>query len=109
MLCSDWLPAVLRHKDIALEFLAFVRYERAGISKSSDFEWTTLLNIYISISSLSLLFRCHAYPNSIGFPTARKNEKNNYVAAIVSNEDKLWEKCPTKCRREGHENDWEYC
>ena len=57
----------------------------------------------------STSFRCNVYPNSIGFPTERENETNNYVAAIVSNEDRLWEKCPEECRREGRVSEWEYC
>ena len=55
-----------------------------------------------------LLFRCDAYPNSIGFPTERKNEANNFVAGC-SDGNYLWKKCPRKCRREGHVDDWEYC
>ena len=64
---------------------------------------------HLAISDLYFLFRCDLFPNSIGFPTARKNEGNNFVAAVVSNVNKLWKKCPRVCRRKGHLDDWEYC
>ena len=54
-------------------------------------------------------YRCHMYPHSIGFPTERKDEDNNFVASVVSEgRGYLWKKCPKKCRRKGHE-DWEHC
>ena len=55
-------------------------------------------------------YRCHVYKNSIGFPTQRKDEVNNFVASVVSVQglDHLWQKCPEQCRRKGHQ-DWDYC
>ena len=55
-------------------------------------------------------YRCHVYNNSIGYPTQRKDEANNFVASVVSVQglDYLWQKCPEQCRRNGHQ-DWDYC
>ena len=80
-------------------------------------------------------YRCHMYPHrnphqypthqtanihtysgdigvrcySIGFPTQRKEEDNNFVAAVVAEGGgRLWKKCPRKCRRKDHP-DWEHC
>ena len=55
-----------------------------------------------------MYFSCHIYPNTIGFPTERKDEDNNFVAAVVTDNATLWQKCPRKCRRKGH-MDWEHC
>lgn len=52
-------------------------------------------------------YTCRSFPNSIGFPTERRDEKNNFVAAVVSEgEGRLWKVCPKKCRRRP---EWEHC
>ena len=54
-------------------------------------------------------YRCKKYNNSIGFPTQRENEDSNFIGSVVSaGRGNFWQKCPKKCRREGH-IDWEYC
>ena len=53
-------------------------------------------------------YTCHLYPHTIGWPTRRRNEPNNFVASVTSDNATLWTKCPKKCRRKGH-MDWEYC
>ena len=53
-------------------------------------------------------YTCHLYPHTIGWPTQRRNEPNNFVASVTSDNATLWTKCPKKCRRKGH-MDWEYC
>ena len=49
-------------------------------------------------------YLCEDYPGSVGFPTQRKNESNNYILAVGP--DPLWQKCPVACRRKP---EWEYC
>jgi hypothetical protein len=52
-------------------------------------------------------YRCHDFPNSIGFPTRREDAENNFVAAVVNEGGgRLWKMCPKKCRRK---LDWEHC
>ena len=53
-------------------------------------------------------YTCHTYPHTIGWPTRRRNEPNNFVASVFSDNATLWTKCPKKCRRKGH-MDWNYC
>ena len=53
--------------------------------------------------------RCASFPGSIGFPTQRLNEINNFVGSVVIKNRKLKKNCPRKCRRKGHEEDWIYC
>jgi len=53
-------------------------------------------------------YTCHKFHGSIGWPTERKNEPNNYVAAVVAEEAALWKICPKKCRRKEHP-EWEHC
>ena len=43
-----------------------------------------------------------------GFPTQRKNEPNNFVASVVSENHTLWEICPEECRPKDH-LDWTHC
>ena len=56
-------------------------------------------------------YSCHYFDDTVGFPTPRRNETNNFVASVVSLDMYIWEKCPVECRRKGHENDaeWEHC
>ena len=53
--------------------------------------------------------RCASFPGSIGFPTQRLNETNNFVASVVIENHKQEKICPRTCRRKGHEEDWIYC
>jgi len=53
-------------------------------------------------------YTCHAYPNTIGWPTKRQPGDDNFVAAVVGAGPGLWKKCPKKCRRKGH-LDWDHC
>ena len=43
---------------------------------------------------------------SVGFPTRRKNEDNNFVASVYAEKMMVWQKCPVECRRK---KEWEYC
>ena len=54
-------------------------------------------------------YTCGLYSGSIGFPSPRRNQTNNFVASVVNQNMYLWRKCPRQCRRRGHEDDWEYC
>ena len=51
-------------------------------------------------------YLCQQFPGSIGWPTKRLMEPNNYVASIAKDNATLIHKCPRKCRRKV---DWEYC
>ena len=51
---------------------------------------------------------CKKYSGTKPFPTKRKNETNNFVAAVVGQKQYIWKKCPEKCRPKEH-LDWEYC
>ena len=54
-------------------------------------------------------FRCDKYSGSIGFPSERINESNNFVGANDSpDESKIWLECPEKCRRKDH-LEWKFC
>ena len=55
------------------------------------------------------LFRCDKYPDTIGFPSKRSPQSNNFIGAIVDSYHwQMWEKCPENCGRVDH-HDWEYC
>ena len=55
------------------------------------------------------LFRCDKYPDTIGFPSKRSPQSNNFIGAIVASYHwQMWEKCPENCGRVDH-HDWEYC
>ena len=49
-------------------------------------------------------YTCKYYPGSIGFPTERKNEDHNFIAAVGPM--RVWIECPEICRRI---LDWIYC
>lgn len=53
-------------------------------------------------------YSCKIFPGTVGFPTQRRNESNNFIASVYSQNMYLWEKCPYKCRPKEHK-DWEYC
>jgi len=53
-------------------------------------------------------YTCKNYPRTKGFPTQRKNEPNNFVAAVVAENHTLWKTCPPACRPKSHP-DWEHC
>ena len=76
------------------------------ISKFSIFRYVWFWAKDISISHDS--YTCRSYPYTKSFPTQRKNEINNFVGAVVGDEWKIWEECPTKCRPKDH-LDWTYC
>ena len=44
-------------------------------------------------------YLCEQYPGSIGFPTQRLIEPNNYVASVWNDKEIIEKKCPLKCRR----------
>ena len=49
-------------------------------------------------------YTCHLFPNTVGFPTQRKNTTNNFVGA--TNGGRVWKICPKECRRRP---EWEHC
>ncbi len=52
-------------------------------------------------------YTCAKFPGSMGFPTQRNMTiKNNYVASVWTENDKIGQRCPPKCRRHP---DWIYC
>ena len=51
---------------------------------------------------------CCLFTGTSPFPIQRKNETNNFVAAVVAENQYIWKKCPEKCRPQNHK-DWEYC
>lgn len=53
-------------------------------------------------------YLCRKYAGTKGFPVQRKNQTNNFMAAVVAQNQYIWKKCPTKCRPTDHK-DWEYC
>jgi len=53
-------------------------------------------------------YLCKKYSGTRSFPIRRKNETNNFVAAVVGQKQYIWKKCPEKCRPKEHQ-DWEYC
>lgn len=53
-------------------------------------------------------YSCQKFPRTQAFPTQRKVEMNNFIAAVISANDVLREPCPKRCRPKNHP-DWEYC
>ena len=53
-------------------------------------------------------YLCQKYPDTRPFPTERKKEPNNFVAAIVTEKVLLWDECPENCRPKNH-LDWLHC
>ena len=53
-------------------------------------------------------YTCHIFPRSVGFPTERRDEPENFVGNAVSENSHLWRICPLQCRRKG-QPDWQYC
>lgn len=51
---------------------------------------------------------CRQFPRTSPFPTRRKNDTNNFVAAIVEAGDYLVKECPEVCRPKEHP-DWTTC
>lgn len=51
-------------------------------------------------------YTCDKFPGSVGFPTPRIMEPNNYVASVFMDGEMISKKCPKRCRR--HPN-WIYC
>ena len=51
-------------------------------------------------------YLCQDWPGSIGWPTQRLMEPNNYVASVVIDNGTLIHRCPKQCRRK---IEWEYC
>ena len=49
-------------------------------------------------------YTCSYFPGSIGFPTERKDNDYNFIAAV--GDMKIWEECPESCRRK---QKWKYC
>ncbi|XP_059090103.1 uncharacterized protein LOC131885916 [Tigriopus californicus] len=54
-------------------------------------------------------YTCQVFPGTLGFPTPRKNEPDNFIASVVAQNMSIWKICPYQCRREGHRLDWIYC
>ena len=53
-------------------------------------------------------YTCWRFPGSTGWPTQRLNTTQyNYFGAVGPVE--FMKKCPSNCRRKGHEKDWVYC
>ena len=53
-------------------------------------------------------YLCKHYSRTRAFPVQRKNESNNFVAAVVGEKQYIWQPCPEKCRPVDHK-DWTYC
>jgi hypothetical protein len=53
-------------------------------------------------------FHCAAFKGAVGFPTERRDEKNNFVGSPVGENWKVATECPLLCRRKGHP-EWRYC
>ena len=51
-------------------------------------------------------YLCKDYRGTLGFPTQRLMEPNNFVAAVVKDNATLTKKCPVQCRRY---KEWEHC
>ena len=95
-------------------FLKSTKYKKAV----KIFEWK--LNVLYLIFSFRYVWKrfgkrmsmqhdaylCQQWPGSIGWPTQRLMEPNNYVASIANDNATLVHKCPRKCRRR---LEWEYC
>eukprot|EP00093_Oithona_nana_P008175 08175.XXX_242010_242525_1 [CDS] Oithona nana genome sequencing. len=53
-------------------------------------------------------YLCRRYSGTRPFPVRRRNETNNFVAAVVAQKQYIWKTCPEKCRPAEHK-DWEQC
>eukprot|EP00096_Caligus_rogercresseyi_P007261 TRINITY_DN25073_c0_g1_i1.p1 TRINITY_DN25073_c0_g1~~TRINITY_DN25073_c0_g1_i1.p1 ORF type:complete len:169 (-),score=39.25 TRINITY_DN25073_c0_g1_i1:175-681(-) len=51
-------------------------------------------------------YSCAHFARTSPFPTQRKIEPNNFIAAVVSANDTLLAECPLKCRKDPS---WIYC
>jgi len=51
-------------------------------------------------------YTCHNFKNTVGWPTKRPMEPNNFIGSVVRENNRITQKCPIKCRRNRH---WEYC
>ena len=69
-----------------------------------NFIWPWAQNISIGHDA----YHCEKFNFTRPFPTQRKNEPNNFVAAVVAENHTLWKTCPPACRPKSHP-DWEHC
>ena len=51
-------------------------------------------------------YSCEKFNTSVGWPTQRLVQGNNFVGSVILQNVTLDEKCPVPCRRKP---DWEYC
>ena len=51
-------------------------------------------------------YTCENFENSVGWPTKRLSEPNNFIGSVLNENNQITETCPVKCRRN---QDWEYC
>ena len=51
-------------------------------------------------------YLCKFYKGSVGFPTRRLMQPNNFVGAVENENITIKRKCPVECRRKF---DWQYC
>ena len=118
-----------KHKMPMLGGLWGARFTETAIRKKWDSAWQKILNESIDDYGgdqrmLRLYvwpwakedamehdsYSCNLFPNSIGFPTERKDEPENFVGSIVNFNVKnhLWTVCPEECRRKDHP-EWDHC
>ena len=51
-------------------------------------------------------YLCKFYKGSVGFPTQRLMQPNNFVGAVEYENITVKRKCPVECRRN---SEWQYC
>ena len=101
---------------------------KEGIRKDWEYSWLRILNDSLTYSArtrkgpdqiiltryiwpwarnMSLQhdsYTCQYYPGSIGFPTQRRDQDYNFIAAVGNM--RIWVECPEMCRRN---KNWTHC
>ena len=97
-----WMPSKI---NCILIFQSFeLKTQVIDFKNSFRYVWPWAKDISIAHDS----YLCKNYPFTKAFPTQRRNEPNNFVGSVVSENANLWQECPKECRPKDH-LDWIHC
>ena len=97
-----WMPPKI---NCILIFQRFkLKTQVIDFKNSFRYVWPWAKDISIAHDS----YLCKNYPFTKAFPTQRRNEPNNFVGSVVSENANLWQECPKECRPKNH-LDWIHC
>ena len=97
-----WMPPKI---NCILIFQSFeLETQIIDFKNSFRYVWPWAKDISIAHDS----YLCKNYPFTKAFPTQRRNEPNNFVGSVVSENANLWQKFPKECRPK-NQLDWIHC